>query len=145
MANVAAFVIRRLLAMVVVAFVIATVVFFLAHATPYDPVRVLLGQHATVGNVRQMRPLFGLDQPEFQQYLNYMGNLLHGNLGYSEEQQTLGVPVWDLIQSKLPVTLKLGLWSLLISLLIGLPIGLISALRQNTIIDHSGQAITIIA
>ncbi len=144
MANLAAFVVRRLLAMIVLSFIIVTVVFFLAHATPYDPIRILLGQRATGYNVRLLRHKYGLDLPLYQQYFNYLGGLLHGNLGYSEEQASLGDPVWSLLQTRVPVTLKLGFYALVLSLLIGLPIGLISALKQNTLIDHIGQGTMII-
>lgn len=145
MSNLAAFVARRLLALVVIAFIIATGVFFMAHLSPVDPIRSLLGQHATVANVKQLRIEFGLNLPLEQQYLKYMGGLLHGNLGLSEGSSSLGVPVWDLIQSRLPVSLKLGAWSLFIALLVGMPIGLISALRQNSIIDHAGQSVAVVA
>lgn len=144
MVNVAAFALRRILAMIILAFIIVTVVFFLAHATPYDPIRILLGQHATVQNVHRLRVKYGLNLPEWKQYFNYLGGLLHGNLGYSEEQTSLGAPVWALLQSKVPVTMKLGAYALILSLLVGLPIGLISALRQNSIIDHVGQGSMIV-
>jgi len=143
--NLAAFIIRRMLAMVVIAFIVATAVFFLAHASPYDPVRILLGQHQTPQTVAMLNSEFGLNKPVTVQYVDYMSNLLHGNLGYSVSQQSLGVPVWDLIQSRLPVTLKLGAWSLFISLLVGIPIGMLSALKQNSIWDHTGQSVTVVA
>src|SRR5579872_6868642 len=145
MARLAAFVIRRMLAMLVIAFIIATVVFFMAHASPYDPVRLLLGQHYTPSAAQAIRAEYGLNVPVGQQYVNFLGNLLQGNLGLSVSQSSQGVPVWTLISTKLPVSLKLAAWSLVIALLVGLPVGLVSALRQNSIVDHAGQSITILA
>src|SRR5947209_2498633 len=133
------FIIRRALAMIVVLWAIVTIVFFLAHSSPYDPIRLILGQKYTAVNAGRLRVLFGLDKPLWQQYLTYLGNLLHGNLGYSEEAGTLGQPVWDLLRAGIPVTLRLGSYALLLSLIVGLPVGLISALRQNTYIDYGSQ------
>jgi ABC-type dipeptide/oligopeptide/nickel transport system permease component len=144
MSNLAVFAVRRLLAMVVVVYVIVTVVFFLAHASPYDPIQQILGQKYSGSNAAHLRHLFGLDQPLWKQYLNYLSDLLHGNLGYSESFDSLGQPVWHLIRYGVPVTLKLGLYALLLSLVIGLPVGLISALKQNTVIDHGSQSLMMI-
>jgi ABC-type dipeptide/oligopeptide/nickel transport system permease component len=144
MSNILFFVIKRLLAMVVVLFLIVTVVFFLAHASPYDPIRQILGQKYNTVNAARLKQLFGLDQPLWKQYLNYLGGLVHGNLGYSEEAETLGNPVWWILRAGVPVTLKLGGYALLLSLLVGLPVGLISALRQNSLIDHGSQSIMMI-
>lgn len=130
--------------MIVVVFVIVTIVFILAHASPYDPARSILGQRATGVNLARLRHTFGLDQTEWQQYVNYLGGLLHGNLGYSEEHATLGEPVWSILQSGVPVTMKLGGYALLLALIVGLPAGLISALRQNSVIDHGLQSTMIV-
>jgi peptide/nickel transport system permease protein/oligopeptide transport system permease protein len=133
-----------MVASVVVIFAIVTVVFFLAHASPNDPIYSILGRNSSVANVDRLRREFGLDQPEWRQYLNYLGGLLHGNLGRSEESGTLGTPVWTILQTGVPVTLKLGGYALILSLMVGLPVGLVSALNENSIIDHVGQATTMI-
>ncbi|HZU11686.1 MAG TPA: ABC transporter permease [Chloroflexota bacterium] len=136
------FFIKRFIAMIVVVWAITTLVFFLAHASPYDPIRLILGQKylGDPRGYRVMRHLFGLDQSVWQQYTNYLGGLLHGDLGYSEEQTALGTPVWDMIRSGVPQSVKLGGWALLVGLLVGLPSGLISALRQNKpVADHANQ------
>jgi len=146
MANLIVFVIRRLLAMVVVVYLIATIVFFLSHASPYDPIKLNLGQHAANKLIyNNYAHLFGLDKSEWEQYKAYMGGLLHGNFGYSEGTDTWGQPVWSLLQNGVPVSLKLGGFALILSLIIGLPIGLISALKQNTIVDHGSQFFVMVA
>lgn len=146
MPNLLQFAIKRFVAMIVVVYLIATIVFFLAHASPYDPIRLEMGQHFA-GNPQgyaNARHLFGLDQSLPQQYVTFMGGLLHGHLGYSEGTDTFGTPVWDLLQHGVPVSMKLGGLALLLSLLIGLPVGLMSALRQNTILDHGPQSVMMI-
>jgi ABC-type dipeptide/oligopeptide/nickel transport system permease component len=127
--------------MIVVVWAIVTVVFFLAHASPYDPIRLILGQKYNAVSAERLRALFGLDKPLWQQYLTYIGNLLHGNLGYSEESATLGQPVWGLLSAGIPVTLKLGAYALCLSLIVGLPIGLLSAVKQNSWLDYGSQSL----
>jgi len=141
MSGLLAFAVKRFLAMIVIVWVIITAVFFLAHLTPYDPITVVLGQKARSDPTAYLalRRLFGLDQPLWQQYLDYLGGLLHGHLGYSIDQQTLGIPVWDILKTGVPVSLTLGGYALILALVIGLPIGLVSALRQNSAIDHGSQ------
>lgn len=142
--NLLAFSVRRFLAMILILWVVLTLVFALARLSPYDPVVQIMQQHYNVAEANRIRHQFGLDQPMWKQYLNYIAGLLHGNLGKSESQQTLGQPVWDLLKHGVPVTLRLGLYALLLSLIIGLPIGLISALKQNSILDHGSQSIMMV-
>ena len=142
--NLVAFAVRRLLAMIIVVFLIVTIVFFLAHLSPYDPIRIYLAQKYNVANAARLRHEFGLDVPVWQQYLNYMGGLLHGDLGKSESYDSMGQPVWGMIRYGVPVTLKLGFYALVLSLLVGLPIGLISALKQNSPVDHGSQTVMMI-
>src|SRR5947209_3425033 len=93
----------------------------------------------------RLRHEFGLDVPLWHQYLNYLVDLLHGKLGYSIQSESLGQPVWDILRTGVPVSVKLGLYALIVALLIGLPIGLISALKQNSAIDHGSQSIMMVA
>lgn len=141
MPNLLIFAIRRLIATIVIVYLIVTVVFFMAHASPYDPVRQILQQKYTPQAAEHIRHEFGLDKPLMVQYLTYVGGLLHGDLGRSIGLSTVGQPVWGLLRYQIPVTLKLGFYALALALIIGLPVGLISALRQNSVIDHGSQSI----
>lgn len=143
MSNMASFAIRRFLAMVIVLYLIATLVFVIAHAAPVDPVYQVLDQKYTPRAAAQLRHEFGLDQPLWKQYLNYVGGLAHGDLGKSEARSTLGQPVLGMLKHGLPVTLKLGFYALSLALLVGLPVGLISAIKQNSVIDHGTQGLMI--
>ena len=136
---------KRLLAMVVVLWVIVTIVFFLAHASPYDPIKLIVGQRANESPlaVLRMRHFYGLDKPVWQQYVTYVGGLIHGNLGYSEESSSFGRPVWSILEQGVPVSLKLGGLAILLALIVGLPIGLLSALKQNSFLDHGLQGVII--
>jgi peptide/nickel transport system permease protein/oligopeptide transport system permease protein len=97
------------------------------------------------GVVARLRHEFHLDQPIWQQYTSYLSDLAHGQLGYSIQPDTLGTPVWDLLRVGVPQSLKLGGWALLVALLVGLPIGMISAIRQNSAVDHGGQFVMMVA
>lgn len=156
------FIIKRTLSGIVVIWAIVTVVYLMEHApgTP-DPIRLLLGSHYTYGNYHQLLHEYGLDIPLWQQYLNYLGlapvlswfgvhfgsgavqtGLIEGNLGFSYTQ--VGTPVRSILSSEIPVTMKLGAYALGLSLIVGIPIGVISALRQNTWLDYLGQGSTMI-
>jgi ABC-type dipeptide/oligopeptide/nickel transport system permease component len=140
MTPLALFIARRLLAAVFLVYFIATVVFFLARASPYDPVLSIIGtENITSQSVAAVRHEFGLDLPVWHQYLNYMSGLPHLNFGYSEAPSSFGQPVWSLLKDGVPVSFRLGFYALVLALLVGLPIGLISALRQNTAVDHVSQ------
>lgn len=148
------FIIKRLLAGIVVVWAIVSIVFVLEHGPgAADPIKLTLGSHYTYGNYHRLLHDYGLDTSLWNQYLNYLGfgpilgwfgihvgtgtvntGLLEGNLGYSFEYP--GTPVWSILQSHVPVTLKLGLYALVVSLLVGIPAGLISAVRQNSVLDH---------
>lgn len=162
MSGVLYFSIKRILTSIVVVWAIVTVVFLMEHGPgAADPIRLILGSHYTYGNYHRLLHEYGLDIPVWQQYLNYIGlspilgwfgihfgtgrtltGLLEGNLGYSYSQP--GTPVWSIMSSGIPVTLKLGFYALAVGLILGIPIGLLSALKQNTIFDHTGQGIAIV-
>lgn len=162
MAGILYFSIKRILIGIVVVWAIVTIVFLMEHGPgAADPIKLILGNHFTPGNYNQLVHEYGLDIPLWQQYLNYLGisplltpfgihfgsgvvqsGLLEGNLGYS--YHFVGTPVNQIISSEVPVTLKLGFWALLVSLLVGLPVGLISAIRQNSMVDHVGQGTMIV-
>src|SRR5919205_453722 len=110
MSNMAAFVVRRFLAMVLVLYLIATLVFFIAHAAPVDPVYQALDQKYTPQAAAQLRHEFGLDKPIWRQYTDYIGGLAHGDLGKSESRTTLGQSVGGMLKRGVPVTLKLGFY-----------------------------------
>jgi oligopeptide transport system permease protein len=126
------FIIKRLFSMVLILLAVSAVTFFLLAEAPGDPVRVNLAQHATPDTIKQLDHAYGLDLPVWHRYLNYLGDVLHGNLGMSLVQPN--TPVTDLLGNGLPVSLKLGGLALLVSLIVGVPLGVIAAVRQNKLI-----------
>lgn len=128
----ATYLLRRLLFMVPVALIVSFVTFMLIHIVPGDPARVLLGESATPQTVAALRHQLGLDKPLMTQYLIWLGQAAHGNLGQSIQ---LHQPVTQALLQRLPVTAELGLISLVVSVALAIPLGVLAASRRNTSVD----------
>lgn len=111
---------------------VLVVAFALLQLVPGDPVAVLLGDQATPEQIAQMRRDLGLDQPLPVQFLDYIGNVLRGDLGVSIFKNE---PVLSLILERLPATLELAFGAILVSVVLGIPLGVVAAMRQGTVID----------
>ena len=126
------FLVRRLLFMIPVALLVSFVTFMIIHLIPGDPARVLLGESATPQTVAALRHQLGLDKPLLTQYVLWLGQALHGNLGQSIQLQQ---PVTQAILQRLPVTAELGVISLVVSVALAIPLGVLAAGTRNTPID----------
>jgi peptide/nickel transport system permease protein len=113
---------------------VSVVTFLLAFLLPADPARMVAGPSATVETVNNIRHELGLDRPFLAQYGLYLGKLVQGNLGRSYKQ---GASVTELLRSRLPATLVLMLGAIIFELLLGLPMGIIAALRPGGFLDRS--------
>ena len=111
---------------------ITFITFVLTYIIPADPVRMLAGRSATPETVESIRQQLGLDKPLIIQYLNYLFNLLQGDLGRSYVQKT---QVTELIMSRLPATLLLMVGAIFFELLIGLTVGIIASVKRGTNLD----------
>lgn len=127
-------VLKRAVSLPFVILSITFVTFIVGYLAPGDPILNMLGQQHDVDTYNQLRHVYGLDLPWHQQYLNYLSQLLHGNLGLSFRYQ--GRQVGDLIGSGVSVSFLLGIAALTTSLLIGVPLGILAALRQNSFLDR---------
>jgi peptide/nickel transport system permease protein len=116
-------------------------VFLMLHLTPGDPVQIMLGQDADPQSVAVLRTELGLDQPLPVQYLRWVGNVVRGDLGRSIRTHQ---PVMDAITSRLPVTLELSIISLVVSLAIGLPAGIVAATRRNSSVDLASTGLALV-
>lgn len=114
---------------------VAIIVFLFMRLMPGDPVDIMMGQGGSVsaGEMEQLRSEFNLDQPLHIQLSMFLGNLVKGDFGYSYLQKR---PITALIGERLPATIELAIGAMLISLMIAIPIGIISAVRQNSWIDR---------
>jgi len=128
------FLARRVAQAIVVMLLVSLIVFVLLHLLPGGAARGVLGPRATPAQLAQFNHEYGLDKPVFQQYLIWLGQLAHGNLGYSYK---LNQSVASLVAERLPKTLLLNTIALVISVLIAIPIGIAQALRRNTALDYT--------
>jgi peptide/nickel transport system permease protein len=129
----ALFLVRRVLQAAVVIIGVSIVVFGLLHALPGGPARGILGQQATVAQIKAFNAAQGFTKPLPVQYLEYLGRLLHGNLG---ESYKLNQSVGSLVVQRLPKTLVLGALSTVIALAIAVPLGVWQAVRRRRLADH---------
>ncbi len=126
---------------VVVLLVLSMFVFLLFFVAPGDPARTIAGDQATETLLRQIRASLGLDQPIYVQYATFLGNALHGDLGYSYHSQE---PVLPLVLARIPETGSLVLGGVVVWLLIGIPIGVTSARWPGSLRDRIGQGFTLL-
>lgn len=128
---------------VLLVFGVTVVTFTLTNLIPADPVQSVLGERAAAdpAAVERMRAKLGLDKPLIVQYGMYLSNLLQGDFGVSNQTQR---PVLDSIKMAFPASIELGIGSIFIATIIGLGMGLLSALRQNTWVDHVIRTISLV-
>jgi peptide/nickel transport system permease protein len=138
---VASYLLRRLAQAIVVVLLVSIIVFCLLHALPGGPARAILGQQATQAQVSAFNRSQGYDDPLVVQYLRYLGQVLHGQLGYSYQ---LNENVGTLLVQRVPKTLVLTVIGTLVALAIAIPLGLLQAVRRNRPVDYTLTAITFV-
>jgi oligopeptide transport system permease protein len=126
------FLVRRLLETIPVLFIIITATFFMIRFVPGGPFTAERAVNPDI--LRNLEAHYGLNKPLHSQYLDYLGNLVRGDLGPSFKYPNRTVN--EIIADKLPTSLELGSWSLLVALAIGLPLGVLAAVKRNTWIDY---------
>ncbi len=135
------FLLRRLIGVFAVIIGVSVITFAISHLVPADPVAAALGDHATDAQIAAFRAEYGLDKPVLDQYLIYMSDLLHGNLGISiRSRRNVALDLRDFF----PATLELSLAALLVSLLIGIPGGIWSSVMRNRLPDHIVRVFSLI-
>ncbi|NJC97381.1 MAG: peptide ABC transporter permease [Anaerolineales bacterium] len=128
----AQYIFRRILASIPVLFGILVVTFIIARVIPGDPCRAILGEKATQEICDRFIQIHGLDRPIHEQLFVYMGEVLRGDFG---ESIRFSLPVTRLLIERLPTTVELSLAALMVSLFVGIPLGIISAVKHNSWID----------
>ena len=123
---------KRIIYLIPVLIGIVLLVFTIMYFSPGDPAKLILGDRAPEEQVAALRHEMGLDLPYYQQLFNYIKNAIHGDFGNSYQ---LRMPVWDIIKLRFPLTLQLTIFTMLIAVLIGVPVGILSAVKQYSVID----------
>lgn len=133
------YIIRRIGQAIPTMLIVITVSFFLMHIAPGGPFD---GERQLPPEIEaNLKAAYHLDEPLWEQYLHYMGELSHGDFGPSFKYKDFSVT--DLIMQGFPVSLKLGSWAMIVALVIGLPLGILAAVRRNSVIDYLVMSIAL--
>ena len=132
---------RRLLLLVPVVWGVVTVVFSFIHLVPGDPVLAMVGENAQPADIARLRQQLGLNDPLHVQYFRYLAKLVRGDLGVSLHT---GKPVLKTIIQRYPATIELALASLLLALIISIPLGVLSATKRNSPMDHFSMVLALL-
>ena len=116
------------------------IVFFISHVIPADPAAFVAGENASPETIAAIRARLGLDQPMYVQFWRYILAILEGDMGRSIYT---GRPVAEDLLSRLPATLEIAIAAVLVASVIGIPLGVIGALRRNSWLDHTLRVVTI--
>lgn len=136
----AKYIVKRLLCLIPVILGITLLIFFIMDMAPGDPAATILGDAANEESIALLREELGLNDPFFVRFFRYVIDALHGDFGRS---YSTNVPVMEEIAVRFPVTLKLAVFGILLSLVVGIPIGIISAVRQYSLLDYSTMVFTL--
>ena len=132
---------QRVITSIVTLFLASIVVFVGVRLLPGDPALVLAGETADPAVVAAIREQFGLNQPIWIQYFNYVGQALQGNFGVSTRDR---IPVAEILLQRLPITLELAGLAILVGVLIGLTAGIVSAVKRGSFADYAANAFGLI-
>lgn len=133
------FFIKRFIGLIFVVFGVTFITFIMGYIAPGDPIVNLLGQHYTQTTYIALKHSYGLDLPWYTQYYNFIVGMLHLDFGRSFEYKDRAV--WDILKEGVPISAELGMWALFLQVTIGVPLGIISALKANTWIDTTNMAV----
>ena len=131
---------RRIAWMPPTLFGLLLIVFTVSHIVPSDPARTMAGENAPPEQVEKLRHQFGLDLPLPEQFARYVGDVARGDLGTSLFTQR---PVAEDLWSRLPATFELAIYATSFAVLVGVPLGVVAALRRNSLLDHLVRVVTI--
>lgn len=135
------YILKRLLYLIPVLFGVTLLVYVIMSVAPGDPAKAILGDQATPEAIAQLRDELGLDDPIIVQYLRYAKGLIQGDLGISYKSKD---PVIVEILARVPTTLKLTLSAILIAVVVAVPLGIVAAVRQNTLFDGLSMFIALL-
>src|SRR5918996_4287081 len=132
---------RRIVGAVPVFLGISFLIFLLMHVAPGDPVTLLLGDDATPTDIERTRREWGLDRPLMVQYWDFLTRAVTGDFGRSLK---FNEPVMKLVAERLPATLELEFAILCVAITIAVPLGVYSAIKHNSFLDHAGMSVALI-
>ena len=136
------FLFKRLTGLLFIVLAVTFITFMLGYFAPSDPIKEMMGVHFDYQSWQQLRHVYGFDLPWYQQYFNFLMRLLRFDLGTSFHPQQRAV--WDIIKDGVPISVELALWGTMVTLFLGIPVGIWSALKANTWVDTLNMSIALI-
>lgn len=135
------FILRRL-GLVIPTFIgITLLTFAFVHMIPGDPVTIMAGERGiSAERHAQLMAEMGLDKPLYHQYFNYVTNVLHGDLGTSLKSR---ISVWEEFVPRFKATLELGLCAMLFAVIVGIPVGVLAAVKRGSVFDHTAVGLSL--
>ena len=134
------YLVRRLVLAIVTLLAVSLIIFILSRSAG-DPVSLMLDEYSTQQDIDRMMAKLGTDKPYYQQYFIFLGDALQGDLGDSIKE---GRRVRDVIIERTPATLYLGVTAFIISLLVGIPLGILSSIKRGSLIDQTGKVVALL-
>ena len=134
------YLVRRLVLAIVTLLAVSLIIFILSRSAG-DPVSLMLDEYSTQEDIDRMMAKLGTDKPYYQQYFIFLRGAVQGDLGDSIKE---GRPVRDVILERLPHTLYLGLTAFIVSLLVGIPLGILSSIKRGSLIDQVGKVVALL-
>ena len=134
------YLVRRFALAIVTLLAVSLIIFILSRSAG-DPVSLMLDEYSTQEDIDRMMAKLGTDKPYYQQYFIFLQDAVQGDLGVSIKD---GRPVVDVILERLPATLYLGLTAFIVSLLVGIPLGILSSIKRGSLIDQAGKVIALL-
>jgi ABC-type dipeptide/oligopeptide/nickel transport system permease component len=136
------FLIKRFIGLIFIVLGVTFITFILGYFSPSDPIREMMGDRFNFQLWQQLRHSYGFDLPWYQQYYNYLVRLAHFDLGTSFHPQQRAV--WDIIKDGVPISVELAFWGTIVTLCLGIPVGILSALKANTWFDTLNMSTALI-
>ncbi len=136
-----AYFVRRTLQSLLLLLLVTIVVFSLLRLTPGDPATIMLGENAEPEQIAALKRAMGLDKPIYEQYIIYLGKMLQGDFGQSIRAQR---PALEYVLERFPATIQLSLSALVIALIVGMPIGIVSAVKRYTLWDRGSMFVALL-
>ena len=134
------YLIRRFILALITLLAVSLIIFILSRSAG-DPVSLMLDEYSTQEDIDRMMAKLGTDKPYYQQYFIFLRDAVQGDLGMSIKE---GRPVTDVILDRLPATLYLGLTAFIVSLLVGIPLGILSSIKRGSLVDQAGKVVALL-
>lgn len=136
------FLVKRFIGLVFVVLGVTFITFMLGYFAPSDPIKEAMGDHFNLQIWQHLRHIYGFDLPWYQQYFNFLVRLAHFDLGTSFHPQQRAV--WDILKDGVPISVELAFWGTIVTLCLGIPVGIWSALKANTWFDTLNMGVALV-